>query len=130
MAILKYANQSGVVYAYEASYEWDPVRKQSRSKRKCIGRVDPETDEIIPCSGKRGRPPKKGQGSEEKEGKPEESLKEKNAELLSRLSEAEKRNSTLQEENRKLLKENRALKGYLEKMVQGANSLLGTPPHE
>ena len=43
MAIIKYANQSGVVYAYESISEWDPEKKQSRSKRKCIGRVDPDT---------------------------------------------------------------------------------------
>ena len=59
MAILKYANQSGVVYAYESVSEWDPQKKQSRSKRKCLGRVDPDTGEIIPTSGKRGRPSKK-----------------------------------------------------------------------
>lgn len=32
MAIVKYANQSGVVYAYESISEWDPEKKQSRSK--------------------------------------------------------------------------------------------------
>lgn len=58
MAIIKYANQSGVVYAYESISEWDPEKKQSRSKRKCIGKVDPNTGEIIPTSGRRGRPPK------------------------------------------------------------------------
>ena len=58
MAIVKYANQSGVVYAYESISEWDPEKKQSRSKRKCLGSVDPDTGEIIPTSGKRGRPAK------------------------------------------------------------------------
>ena len=47
MAIVKYKNQSGVTYAYESISEWDPVKKQSRPKRKYLGRVDPETGEII-----------------------------------------------------------------------------------
>lgn len=60
MAIVKYKNQSGVTYAYESISEWDPVKKQSRPKRKYLGRVDPETGEIISTAGKRGRPKKKG----------------------------------------------------------------------
>lgn len=58
MAIVKYKNQSGITYAYESVSEWDPVRKQSRPKRKYLGRVDPETGEIISTKGKRGRPKK------------------------------------------------------------------------
>lgn len=58
MAIVKYKNQSGITYAYESVSEWDPVKKQSRPKRKYLGRVDPETGEIIPTDGKRGRPKK------------------------------------------------------------------------
>ena len=56
MAIVKYKNQSGVTYAYESISEWDPVKKQSRPKRKYLGRVDPETGEIISTAGKRGVP--------------------------------------------------------------------------
>ena len=59
MSIVKYKNQSGITYAYEATSQYDPVTKQSRPKRKYLGRVDPETGEIIPTAGKRGRPPKK-----------------------------------------------------------------------
>ena len=47
MAIVKYRNQSGTLYAYEQISEWDPVRRQSRSKRKLLGRVDEETGEIM-----------------------------------------------------------------------------------
>ena len=54
MAIVKYKNQSGVTYAYESISEWDPVKKQSRPKRKYLGRVDPETGEIISTAGKLG----------------------------------------------------------------------------
>ena len=94
MAIVKYANQSGVVYAYESVSEWDPEKKQSRSKRKCIGRVDPDTGEIVPTSGKRGRPAVK------KAGDPG------NTATVDRLKagfeEEKKKNLVLAQENKKL----------------------------
>ena len=40
--------QTGITYAYESVSYWDKQKKQSRAKRRCIGRVDPETKEIIP----------------------------------------------------------------------------------
>ena len=58
MSIVKYKNQSGVTYAYEATSRYDPSTKSSRPVRKYLGRVDPETGEIIPTVGKRGRPRK------------------------------------------------------------------------
>lgn len=48
-AIVYQTNKNtGVTYAYESISYWDKEKKQSRAKRKCIGRVDPETKEIIP----------------------------------------------------------------------------------
>lgn len=40
--------KSGTVYAYESISHWDKKKKQSRAKRKCIGKLDPESGEIIP----------------------------------------------------------------------------------
>jgi transposase len=40
--------KSGVVYAYEDRPYWDPAAKQSRSRRTCVGKLDPESGEIIP----------------------------------------------------------------------------------
>ena len=40
--------KSGTIYAYESVSHWDKKKKQSRAKRKCIGKLDPETGEIIP----------------------------------------------------------------------------------
>lgn len=40
--------KTGVTYAYESLSHWDKEKQQSRAKRKCIGRVDPETQKIIP----------------------------------------------------------------------------------
>ena len=40
--------QTGITYAYESISFWDKEKKQSRAKRKCIGRVDPGTKQIVP----------------------------------------------------------------------------------
>ena len=40
--------KTGAKYAYESVSYWDKEKKQPRSKRKYIGRVDLETGEIIP----------------------------------------------------------------------------------
>lgn len=55
-SIIKTLNKkTGVTYVYESESYWDKEKKQPRSKRKLIGRIDEETGEIIPTSGKKGR---------------------------------------------------------------------------
>ena len=44
--------RSGITYAYESVSVWNKELKQSRAKRKLIGRVDPETGEIVPTDGR------------------------------------------------------------------------------
>ena len=44
--------RSGITYAYESISFWDKEKKQSRSKRTLIGRVDEETGEIVPTDGR------------------------------------------------------------------------------
>lgn len=53
--IKKLNKQSGVTYVYESESYWDKEKKQPRSKRKLVGKIDEETGEIVPTSGKRGR---------------------------------------------------------------------------
>ena len=50
---------TGVVYAYESNAFWDKEKQQSRATRKCIGKVDPETGEIIPNRAKSSTKPAK-----------------------------------------------------------------------
>jgi hypothetical protein len=38
---------NGVIYVYESVGYWDKQKKQARNKRKCIGKLDPATGEII-----------------------------------------------------------------------------------
>jgi hypothetical protein len=40
--------KTGATYAYESISYWDKDKQQSRARRRCIGRVDPETRQIIP----------------------------------------------------------------------------------
>lgn len=56
MSIVRYVNKkTGRVAVYESTSHYDPETKQSRPIRKYLGTEDPETGELIPSSGKRGR---------------------------------------------------------------------------
>ena len=68
MSIVRYTNKkTGQVMLYESTSHYDPETKQSRPKRKYLGIEDPETGELIPSSGKRGR--KKRQSGDESQKK-------------------------------------------------------------
>ncbi|WP_168120760.1 IS1634 family transposase [Paenibacillus sp. HB172176] len=57
--------KNGVTYVYEAENYWDKDKQQSRSRRTCVGKLDPVTGALIPskrltestCSVKRGPVP-------------------------------------------------------------------------
>ena len=54
MAIVHQKNkESGIIYVYESISYWDKEKQQSRAKRKCIGRIDPKTNEVVPTRKKR-----------------------------------------------------------------------------
>jgi len=57
--------QTGIKYAYESISYWDKDKKQARSKRKYIGRVDPETGEIITSEHKKSRTADTGQNGDD-----------------------------------------------------------------
>ena len=50
-----YNKHTKTYYAYETSYVWNEEAQKKVQKKQCIGKFDPETDEVIP-NGKRGRP--------------------------------------------------------------------------
>ena len=55
MAIVKqYHKDTNTTYVYDSTSYWDAEKGQSRSKRKLLGKLDPQTGEIIP-TGQRGR---------------------------------------------------------------------------
>ncbi|MGC8699307.1 MAG: IS1634 family transposase, partial [Candidatus Acidifodinimicrobium sp.] len=47
MSYIVHQKINGRLYAYEVTGIWDPSKKNSRQKRKYLGRVDPDTGEII-----------------------------------------------------------------------------------
>ena len=51
MSIVKLYNRDrDVTYVYESTSFWDKDKKQPRSKRKLIGKIDPATGEIVPTT--------------------------------------------------------------------------------
>jgi transposase len=49
MSIVYLKNKrNGITYVYESVGYWDKEKKQARNRRKCIGKLDPQTGQIIP----------------------------------------------------------------------------------
>ena len=97
--------RSGITYVYESVSYWDKEKKQSRSTRKLLGRLDEETGGIIPTDGRgRKRSPSYQREDESKE-----------TSMADRIRELEKENSRLISENEML----KARIAILEKRQQG-----------
>lgn len=65
MAIIQqYHKDTNTTYVYESISYWDAEKGQSRSKRRCIGKIDPATGEMVP-TGKRGRKKKEAPSGDE-----------------------------------------------------------------
>ena len=57
MAIIDVHNKKrGITYVYDSHSYWDKELKQPRSKRRLLGRRDPDTGELVPTR-KRGAAP-------------------------------------------------------------------------
>lgn len=52
-----YNKHTNTYYAYDTTYEWDEKAQKKVQHRRCIGKYDPDTGEIIPTE-RRGRPAK------------------------------------------------------------------------
>lgn len=53
MAIIKQLDKrSGITYVYDSKSYRDPETKKVRSKRTLIGKLDPETGNIVPTDGR------------------------------------------------------------------------------
>lgn len=65
MAIIhQHDKRSGITYAYESHSYWDKEKKMSRAKRTLIGRVDPDTGEIVATDGRGKKDKLKSETSE------------------------------------------------------------------
>lgn len=102
MAIIKqFDKRSGITYVYDSKSYYDKEKKCSRAKRTLIGKIDPDTGEMIPTDGRN-----KGAKS-----KPDSVSPEINK---------DKRILELEDENRQLKLQVSALKKELER-IQTAN---------
>ena len=102
MSIVRYTNKkTGIVSLYESTSYYDPELKQSRPRRKYLGTEDPETGELIPSSGKRGRKKKDGSAPDNSK-KSDDVLREKYEKLLAECNEKNARIKELEQDNRKL----------------------------
>ena len=113
MSIVKHTDKrSGVTYVYESESYWDTEKKQPRSKRTLIGKIDEATGEIIP-TGKSGKKKEAATNTQEPSTPPEaitdqvELLAQKDAQI-----------SFLKEENRRLLKEKQEILEALEVLLK------------
>ncbi len=67
VSIVKCTNKkTGITYVYESESYWDKEKKQPRNRRKLVGKIDPETGEVVPTGGrgKREKAPKAPAGAE------------------------------------------------------------------
>lgn len=94
--------KTGKTRVYESTPHYDPVTKQSRPKRKYLGTIDPDTGELIPSSGRRGRTASSKNiaittsASNNKEiAALQKTISEKEAEILSLKSEIRTLNTTI-----------------------------------
>ncbi len=103
MSIVRYTNKkTGQVALYESTSYYDPETKQSRPRRKYLGTEDPETGELIPSSGKRGRKKSADGEVRQKREKQEDKYKIKYDRLLNECSEKDARIKNLEHENKRL----------------------------
>lgn len=112
MSLVKLKDKrSGTTYVYESESYWDKEKKQPRSRRKLIGKLDEETGEIIP-TGKSGR--KKGSGRKQEEnGSPEPITG-----YIQAIAEKDEQIRLLKTENRTLVKEKQDILKTLEALCQ------------
>jgi len=104
MAIIKqYDKRSGITYAYESHSYWDKEKKTSRAKRTLIGRVVPETGDIIPTDGRC------------KNRRVKQEI-ERNPDYKKLYEDLQKKYAEVKTLNAALLKENRELKGKISRV--------------
>lgn len=111
MSLVKLKDKrTGTTYIYESESYWDKEKKQPRSHRKLIGKLDEETGEIIPTGGTRKKSSKKETG--------ESGSQEPVTEYIRAIAEKEEQLRALKEENRVLLKEKQDILKTLEALCR------------
>lgn len=117
MAIIYQTNKkTGITYVVESISYWDKDKQQPRSHRTVIGKIDPETGEVVPTKKYQKRkadpenPPSPGTGSSHKA--------ETDSLGAVQVSDKDRRIALLEKEVAQLRKEKEALLGSLAQLVQ------------
>ena len=122
MSIVRYTNKkTGAVALYESTSHYDPITQQSRPVRKYLGIEDPETGELIPSSGKRGRKKRTDNDVE-----PKEKVEPSQSDHALKIAELESACKEKDAKIRKLELENRKLRVGIQKLRDMADMALGT----
>lgn len=113
MSIVKHKDKrSGVTYVYESESYWDKEKKQPRSKRTLIGKIDEETGGIIP-TGKSGR-----KKADAETPAPDKDPGFPITDQVRLLSEKDKEIQILKAENKALFREKQEISKALEALCQ------------
>ena len=114
MAIItQYHKDTDTTYVYESISYWDAEKQQSRSKRKCIGKIDPVTGDTIP-TGRRGRRRSTASPSADNEGLSK--LNEQLDKAKTDIATLKAQNSELSDKLKRLTHENQQLTHTVEKI--------------
>ena len=81
MGTIVYQERNGVKYAYESVSYWNAEKKAPRSKRRYLGKVDPESGEIVRARGQKKEEEANTDSREEVIGQLREQLKEQEARI-------------------------------------------------
>ncbi|MCD7833633.1 MAG: septum formation initiator family protein [Lachnospiraceae bacterium] len=124
MALVKqYNRKTGTTYVYDSKSYWDPDKKQPRAKRKLIGKLDPDTGEIIP-TGKHSSSKEKASSHDVDDLNETASVSVSNT--YSRLKEQDATIGQLKDEIRELRKENETLKKEVSRMHGLVNHIISS----
>ena len=119
--VYQYDNRVNVTYVYDVEEVYDGQTGKTRPKRKLIGKLDPETKQLVP-TGKRGRPAKTDSPSadaKKEEARNKEELAK--AHFLETLQKKDEAISALKNENRQL----KVAIHKLEKTILSISTLCG-----
>lgn len=113
MSIVKHTDKrSGITYVYESESYWDKEKKQPRSKRTLIGKIDEQTGEIVP-TGKSGKKRTAAADIQQLE-----TSSEAITDQVDLLAQKDAQISSLKEENRRLVKEKQEILNALEVLLK------------
>ncbi len=92
--VRSYNKQNDTTYVYEViDNYWDKEKKQARSKRRLIGKIDPETNEMIPTGS--------GKKKQEREAQKEADYEARYKEAMEQIAQRDQRIAELEDLLRK-----------------------------